>query len=72
MDPRALLRKFRSGMDTAQIAKSLGVREAAVVAALNMAREEEHRGKNLSGPPVPAERQPSVEDDSKRRDAPIR
>jgi hypothetical protein len=59
-------------MDTAQIARALGVKEAAVVAALHMAREEEHRGKNLPDPPVPAECEPSVEDDSKRRDAPIR
>lgn len=72
MDPRALLRKFRSGMDTAQIAKSLGVRESAVVAALILAREEEYRGKNLSGAPLSAQREPSLENDKNRRDAPIR
>lgn len=67
MDPKSLLRKFRSGMDTTQIAKSLGVKESAVVAALHLAREEEHRGKHPADSPVPAKCKPALAHDSKRR-----
>jgi len=46
LHPKSLLRKLRSGADTSEIAKLIGVSEASVVAAIHMAREEEYREAN--------------------------
>ncbi len=60
MNPNQVLMLLRSGQDTAQIARSLHMPEAAVASALHLAREEEYRAKNPSRPTFPPEREPLV------------
>lgn len=60
MTPNQMLKLLRSGQDTAQIARSLRMPEAAVASAIHLAREEEYRAKNPHRPTFPAEREPLV------------
>lgn len=56
----SLLQLFDSGLDTVDIAKLKGMKEAVVVALLHAERERIYRAKYPDRPAFPAEREPLV------------
>lgn len=71
MTPQQILMLLRSGYDTLDIARLLGITEAGVTYALHLAREEEYRAKHPSCPTFPAVRESPLAHHGKRRHVPV-